>query len=218
MKYTKIFPIILSCLLLTACGGETDSQAAKQTPDANVEQPIALGTDINDVVKPTTKAESASSEVEELRWEDLVPENFRPATIIQKYQQAITDAAEGSEEERALYKKIMAEMNSAGANLDLNGKQVRIPGFISPLDTSNGLIGDFLLVPYFGSCIHSPPPPINQTVMVSPGKGKEVALSKASRPVWVVGELEAKEVATDLATAGYQIKNAQIEEYVVPKN
>ena len=112
----------------------------------------------------------------------------------------------------------MGELNSAGPNLSLKGKKVRIPGFVSPLDTNGEFVGDFLLVPYYRSCIHSPPPPINQTVMVSPGEGKSISLSKISKPVWVVGEIQVDQITTDLATAGYQIRNAQIEAYIQPVN
>ena len=221
MKYLKITPLLFAGLLLAACSSDQDDLASNPI-EAPVEQPaIELGTDINDVIEPKTMPEGlklAKQDAQELRWEDLVPDDFKASNITKKYQQAITDAAEGSAEERALFKKIMGEINNAGPNLALNGKTVRIPGFVSPLDTNGDVVGDFLLVPYFGSCIHSPPPPINQTVMVSPGEGKSVAMSKISRPVWVVGELEAEEINTDLATAGYQIKNARIEPYVIPAN
>ncbi len=48
--------------------------------------------------------------------------------------------------------------------LDLNDKDVRIPGFIVPLEYKESeIVTRFLLVPYFGACIHEPPPPPNQT-------------------------------------------------------
>ena len=219
MKYITI-PLILSFLLLAACGGKTDDQSAKPIEKIDKEA-IALGTDIKDVIKKEVKPESPApktADAQQLNWEDLVPEDFRSENVAAKYQQEIQDAKEGSKEERELFKKIMGELNDAGPNLALNGKKVRIPGFVSPLDNNGEVVGDFLLVPYFGSCIHSPPPPVNQTVMVSPEEGKSVPLSTISRPVWVVGELEAKEVTTDLATAGYQIKNAEIEPYEQPVN
>lgn len=86
-------------------------------------------------------------------------------------------------------------------------------GFLSPLDNNNGMVGDFLLVPYFGSCIHSPPPPVNQTVLVVPQEGKSIAMSKIRRPVWVIGEMKVERSTTDLAEAAYRIENARLEEY-----
>ena len=218
MKYLKTTSFLFSCLLLTACSGGGGDQAANPV-EATAEQPIALGTDIAAVIAADVKPKPLSTpktDAQDLVWDDLVPAEFQPDKIMAKYQQEIQNAPEGSKEERVLYKKIMGELNNAGPNLTLSGKKVRIPGFVSPLDTNGDLVGDFLLVPYYGSCIHSPPPPINQTVMVSPGEGKSIPLSKTSRPVWVIGELQVDEITTDLATAGYQIKNAQIEEYIQP--
>ncbi len=220
MKYFKITPLILSCLLLAACSDGGVNKAEKSV-ESTTEQPIALGTDIAAIIAADEKPEPLSTtntDAQNIEWDDLVPAEFKPDKIVEKYQEEIAATPEGSEEERVLYKKIMGELNSAGPNLSLKGKKVRIPGFVSPLDTNGEFVGDFLLVPYYGSCIHSPPPPINQTVMVSPGEGKSISLSKISRPVWVVGEIQVDEITTDLATAGYQIRNAQIEAYIQPVN
>src|ERR1700742_1362770 len=52
-------------------------------------------------------------------------------------------------------------------NKSLEGATVRLPGFIVPLEAvKSGDVSEFLLVPYFGSCIHVPPPPPNQIVYV----------------------------------------------------
>jgi uncharacterized protein len=56
-------------------------------------------------------------------------------------------------------------------NKSLEGATVRLPGFIVPLEgVKDGSVSEFLLVPYFGSCIHVPPPPPNQIVYVHNGK------------------------------------------------
>ena len=217
MKQLTLITLVLAGAVLSGCGVDKE-EPAKNDNEAGVE-PIALGTDIKDVIKPAKPEANEPTDdtgVTEIKWEDLVPESFRPEKVMQKYQAEVQAAPEGSKEERALYEKIMGELNSAGPNLALNGKTIRMPGFVSPLENDGEMVGDFLLVPYFGSCIHSPPPPVNQTVMVSPEKGKSVSLSKISRPVWVVGELQTVEIETDLATAGYQIRNARIEPYIQP--
>ncbi|PWQ93132.1 DUF3299 domain-containing protein [Leucothrix arctica] len=218
MKKMNIIPLLLSGLLLASCGaGSSDADkplVSKIDPDV-----IELGTDIKAVVKQPSKAEresAATSEFKELSWDDLVPPDFRPEKIMAKYQAEIQAAKEGSEEERVLYDKVMAEFNSAGGNAELRGKTIRIPGFVAPLENDGETVVEFLLVPYYGSCIHSPPPPANQTVMVSPIKGKSITLDQTYRPVWVVGEMEVGDVETDLALAGYQIKNARVEPYVQP--
>ena len=51
------------------------------------------------------------------------------------------------------------QRGSAAVNPILDGRMVRIPGFIVPLDEdSEGRVTDFFLVPYVGACIHVPPP------------------------------------------------------------
>lgn len=220
MTGLKLTTLFISCALLAGCGGsstDADKPPAEVMP---LDQGIELGTAVKDVIQPieatTEQADAAKSNVLSLDWEDLVPDDFRPEHIIQKYQDEIDAAKEGSEEERVLYDKVMAEFNSVGANDSLNGKTVRLPGFVAPLDTEGETVVDFLLVPYYGSCIHSPPPPANQTVMVNPIKGKSITLNQTYRPVWVEGELAVKNVTTDLAEADYEITNARVIPYTQP--
>ena len=221
---TLIF--LLTALLLSACGGKTDTPDT--TMSTNIEDRrtdaakiikeeskdgLAIGTDIKDLVKPSATASETASEVRTLAWTDLVAEGYDAESIMAKYQSKIQVIAEGSEEERALYKIMDEEFNKAPPNMDLAGKTVKIPGFVSPLDQNGEMVGDFLLVPYFGSCIHSPPPPVNQTVFVNPQEGKSISMSKIRRPVWVVGELKVERSTTDLAEAAYRIENARLEAY-----
>jgi len=42
---------------------------------------------------------------------------------------------------------------------DWNGKTVRLPGFIVPIDYSGTGVTAFILVPFVGACVHVPPPP-----------------------------------------------------------
>ena len=52
------------------------------------------------------------------------------------------------------------------ANADLNDKNIRMPGYLLPLEFENRKVTEFLLVPWVGACIHTPPPPPNQIVHV----------------------------------------------------
>lgn len=50
----------------------------------------------------------------------------------------------------------------------LPGKSIAISGFIVPIELGEGrTVQSFFLVPYFGACIHYPPPPPNQMIYVS---------------------------------------------------
>ena len=224
MKST-ITILLLTTLLLSACGGKSDDAATTSSAQTDTatkaaeiikeasEDGLAIGTDIKDLMKPPAPASDAASGVRTLAWNDLVADGYDAQSIISKYQSRINVIQEGSVEERELYKIMDEEFNKAPPNMDLAGTTVKIPGFVSPLDDNNGMVGDFLLVPYFGSCIHSPPPPVNQTVLVNPQEGKSISMSKIRRPVWVVGELKVERSSTDLAEAAYRIENARLEEY-----
>ena len=72
----------------------------------------------------------------------------------------------------------------------LVGKSIKIPGFAVPLEGDDGFenIDEFLLVPYFGACIHVPPPPPNQVIHVI--LDKPVHFEVISFAIWITGILE----------------------------
>ncbi|HPE60118.1 MAG TPA: DUF3299 domain-containing protein [Thiolinea sp.] len=185
--------------------GNMDAAAVK-LPDNAPE----IGTDIKTLITTPTPSREG---VRQILWDDLIPEEYDPEKVMLKYQELIDNTPEGSPEERVLLDKIMEEFNNAPANDQLNGLRVRIPGFVSPLDERNGQVGEFLLVPYFGSCIHSPPPPVNQTVLVQPQTGKSIPMEQIYEPVWVSGDMKVTLSDTELAQAGYLIENAALEIY-----
>lgn len=74
-------------------------------------------------------------------------------------------------------------------NTALDGRTVRMPGYLLPLEYSGKLVTEFLLVPWVGACIHTPPPPPNQIVHVR--ADKPVEYNGLFRPVWVTGRISA---------------------------
>lgn len=93
----------------------------------------------------------------------------------------------------------------------LDGESVRIPGYIVPLEGDDGEITEFFLVPYFGACIHVPPPPPNQIVHVIMNKGFPGEI--AFYPVWVTGVLNVATIQNDLAEASFSMNGFQVVEY-----
>jgi hypothetical protein len=102
---------------------------------------------------------------------------------------------------------------------DLEGRLVRIPGYALPLEFSGTAVREFLLVPYVGACIHVPPPPPNQIVLVT--LERDFSTSELFTPVWVTGRIniELSEPALYLAdgsadiSVGYRMKDPQVEPY-----
>ncbi len=104
---------------------------------------------------------------------------------------------------------------------ELNGKQVRIPGYLLPLELSADKVTEFLLVPYVGACIHVPPPPPNQIVHVKVSQKGGYKSEGLFDPVWVTGEITAKSMVKDLFLVdgsdiidiGYTMQSNHIEPY-----
>ena len=98
----------------------------------------------------------------------------------------------------------------------LDGQHIRLPGYIVPLEVSeSGRTIEFLLVPYFGACIHVPPPPSNQIVHVKSEVG--VKLDELYQPYWIEGKMQVKPSSSELADAGYQMDAEKIYIYELPE-
>jgi hypothetical protein len=91
----------------------------------------------------------------------------------------------------------------------LDGKRVRIGGYVVSLDFDATTVTEFLLVPFVGACIHVPPPPANQIVYVKSEQGFDV--SGTFDPVWVTGTLKVSTAFTGLAEAGYTLVAEKVE-------
>lgn len=93
-----------------------------------------------------------------------------------------------------------------------NGRKIRLAGYIVPVDyNKQGKITVFYLVPYFGACIHLPPPPANQIVYVRYPQGFEPAA--LYDPFWVSGEIKLENMYSEMADSGYSMKASKISPY-----
>lgn len=94
----------------------------------------------------------------------------------------------------------------------LDGKLVKVPGFMVPLEDFATDVSEFLLVPYFGACVHTPPPPPNQTVYIKMDGGKNVKVGWWD-PVWVEGILKIENTESVYGVAGFQVIGMKITPY-----
>jgi len=83
------------------------------------------------------------------------------------------------------------------ANEALEGKTVRIPGYLLPLEFDGDRVTEFFLVPYVGACIHTPPPSPNQIVHVKTEEGY-TADGGLYTPVWVSGMMQSEQSKSSL--------------------
>jgi hypothetical protein len=140
----------------------------------------------------------------ELDWEELLPKDARA-----KFAATPPPAGHDYLGEGGLAAQQPMDFS---INKELDGASVKLPGFIVPLDVGkDGLVSEFFLVPYFGACIHVPPPPPNQIVYVRMEKG--IALDSIYEAYWVTGKMKAGNKSTRLGAAAYQLAAAKIEIY-----
>jgi hypothetical protein len=93
----------------------------------------------------------------------------------------------------------------------LDGKMVKIPGFMVPLEDSQRKVSEFLLVPTPQACIHVPPPPPNQMVLVDMEKGREAEV--AFGPIWIYGKLMLKSKRHQYGESSYTMQGIKVEAY-----
>jgi hypothetical protein len=104
------------------------------------------------------------------------------------------------------------QQGSMSVNPELKGAYVKVPGFIVPLDFSrDGLAREFFLVPYFGACVHVPPPPPNQVVYVK--MAQPIKLGSMYDAFWVTGTMRTETKASSLGWAAYTLDATGIEQY-----
>ncbi len=84
------------------------------------------------------------------------------------------------------------------ANAKLDGKNIRMPGYLLPLEFKDKKVTEFLLVPWVGACIHTPPPPANQIVHVKLEKGFDLG-DEMFTPVWVNGVMKTEKNNPELS-------------------
>lgn len=94
----------------------------------------------------------------------------------------------------------------------MNGKRVRLPGFVVPLDDSQDEGAEFLLVPYYGACVHTPPPPANQMAFVTMQGGRSVKLALFDA-VWMEGTLRIVNYDSPYGSVGYTIEGISMRPY-----
>jgi hypothetical protein len=161
---------------------------------------------------PKAAASATAPAFREISWDDLVPKDWDPMKQFKDMNFGVlTDADPRA---AAMLKKMREVWDNAPVNGALDGQSVRIPGYVVPLEESKAGLKEFLLVPYFGACIHTPPPPSNQIVHVLPAQAKNL---RSMDTVWVNGTLKALRSDTFMGASGYRIDAATTEPYVTKR-
>lgn len=110
----------------------------------------------------------------------------------------------------------MRKKQYTGLNTKLDNEFIELSGYLLPLNFNKEKANEFLLVPWVGACIHTPPPPKNQIIFI---KSKEwINATTMFEPVLISGQLSVKEGKSNLflvdgesqIETGYRIMEAKI--------
>ena len=151
-----------------------------------------------------------SAEVTELSWDDLMPQDFdlyeEQSKIFSQYD--IEKLIDGTPEAEEALARVQALSDNAPIVAALDGNSIKIPGFAVPLEYQER-VTRFLLVPYFGACIHTPPPPSNQIILVEPAE--PVPLRSLQGALY--GTITVDQIESDIAISGYHLDMIKVEPY-----
>ena len=147
-------------------------------------------------------------------WEVLIPKDWEPLRDFKSLN--FNGMSDSDPRAIAALRKLQKAWKNAPLNPAIQNEKIVISGFIVPLDSSDSsTIEEFLLVPYFGACIHVPPPPSNQVIHVVPAqplKGFQMM-----DPVTVTGDLSPSRIDTPYGSAGYEMQARSVTPYEDPE-
>jgi hypothetical protein len=146
---------------------------------------------------------AAAEEPIPLSWDDLLPEDERSPVFALMREMGVLQhgAFEGQWEQNT----------DVRLNDQFSGRRVKLAGFAIPLDYDGLAARTLILAPFVGACIHVPPPPPNQLVLVTTERPYEIA--DVFEPVEVTGLFGTMAAETELAEIGYTLTAERISRY-----
>lgn len=151
--------------------------------------------------------------VRDATWEELIPADWDPLKDFRNID--LARIKDGDEKAYELMLKLRDIYDRAPTNPKVEGNRVRLPGYIVPLEEVRGELKEFLLVPYFGACIHTPPPPANQIIHVR--LARPVKGLRTMDAVWASGTLKSFVSNTSMGVSGYRMEAQHVEPYRGPE-
>lgn len=203
LKSLKVIACGLAAVVLLGCSNSEDASATQSEAESTITTPLP---------KP---------DFVETDWVELIP--IEDLKALMTPPASLSLIQDGSEEDQlsAEFPDISAPPSddpyqqalvSTRIKPELDGKLIRLPGFIVPLEFDDNLvITQFFLVPFFGACLHVPPPPPNQIIAASYPKG--MTQETLDEAFWVYGVLNTTLTQNDIATSAYSMTVHHIEPY-----
>lgn len=225
----RILALCSCLLLLLGCEPtkqDNENQEAHQMATSDIDKTSSVKHTIKK--EPLTRTSHISVKnkpvtYQEIEWDELIPKTDLDALLAPP--EYIADIEDGSIEDQmlnnnqsAMYAEQRAENNYERALVSTNiieamdGKHIEIPGFIVPVEFDGAqIVTSFFLVPYFGACLHMPPPPPNQIIYIEIEDG--FLLEELYDPVVVSGKLSVALFEDQIATSAYSMTLDKIRMY-----
>jgi hypothetical protein len=218
----------LLCLiaLLAACSPEgSEPPSAKPAVSADLPLPVAQAAEPPSLKSTPTPMATAttdsanvplsaaqSTEWPEIKWEDMIPKDWDPTAEFKdldfsKLQDSDSRAVEALD-------KLKRAWDNAPPEPSMNGRKGRIAGFTVPLEHQGDKVTEFLIVPYFGACIHVPPPPANQIIHAK--SARPLTGVKMMMPIWTYGAFSVQHEETQWGVSGYRMTVDKVMPYEMP--
>ena len=201
MHRTSLLRFSLLTPLLLAVAGQAPAQTAAP---AEAAKPAAAT-----AATPAAIPAAGKPGFREINWDDLLPKDWDPYKDLKDLK--LAGLSDADPRAAAMLKRMREVWDNAPVNNQMDGQAVRIPGYIVPLEDTKAGLKEFLLVPYFGACIHTPPPPSNQIIHVLPRGGTKGFRSMDT--VWVHGTLKTLRSDTAMGASSYRLDAVSVEPY-----
>jgi hypothetical protein len=106
----------------------------------------------------------------------------------------------------------MKQFGTYNTVAEVANRRIKLPGYVVPIESDDqGRMTEFFFVPFFGACIHVPPPPPNQIVYAR--LARAIKTPEIWDPYWLRGELRIETKKNKLAGSAYSMADASLVPY-----
>lgn len=164
------------------------------------------------LLAPAAQLTQAAEPLPEIKWEALVPKDWDPSSGFKDLD--LSELQDSDPRAMEALDQLKRAWDEAPVEAALHGKKGRIAGFAVPLEKQGNKTTEFLIVPYFGACIHVPPPPANQIIHAQ--SAKPLTGVAMMQPIWTYGTFEVQRGETQWGVAGYKMTVDKVTPYEIP--
>jgi hypothetical protein len=185
------------------------SAAAQTTNAVAAQAPAASQYKVGDRLAQSAAPAPAKSPYRQILWDALMPADWDPMLPFKGLK--LDKMQDGDPRAQQALWKAKKYWEKAPTNPKIDNVAVKIPGFVVSLEREGDALTEFLVVPYYGGCIHVPPPPLNQIIHVH--SNKPIEGIRTMDAVWISGTLKIGTSETMMGVAGYNMLAQNVERY-----